>query len=508
MNNLRYFCLVGMLILFSFTSCSDFLEKNPKDSISNATFWKTEADIKMALAGCYSMLYPLSPLGWNRPYLDCLTDNGYSQWGDYNWNLSTICIGDINPSTGGLSPNIFGNYYAAIAAYNYFIGNIDLVESVDASVRDSYAAEAKFLRALVYFDLVNFYGDIILYKSSPETVEAAKVAQSPKSEALAFVNEDLDFAIANLPNTPYAGHAVRGSAQGLKVRVLMYEEKWEEAAALAKEIMDEGKFSLSGDYEGIFISAGQTNNPEIMFSTVYLSPNLSQSTCHWTNNNRASDIEFGWGSHICPYDNLVFEYECTDGKSIKESPLYDESQPWLNRDPRLKYTIRMPNVTWPGGEPQGGKSLTDYNMQKYVELSKAPFSYSRQNQYDNDYVHLRYADILLMYAEAKNEASGPDASIYDALDAIRSRPGVEMPNVDRNRYNSKETLRDFIRHERRIELALEGTRYFDLKRWKTGQSALANLKTPGGVQLVFTDLLPFPQSEMDLNPNLKQNTGY
>lgn len=108
----------------------------------------------------------------------------------------------------------------------------------------------------------------------------------------------------------------------------------------------------------------------------------------------------------------------------------------------------------------------------------------------------------------KNEASGPDTSIYDALDAIRSRPGVEMPNVDRSRYNSKETLRDFIRHERRIELALEGTRYFDLKRWKTGKSTLANLKTPGGVQLVFTDLLPFPQSEMDLNPNLKQNTGH
>lgn len=497
--------------LLSFGSCAKDLEKNPLDSISSGAFWKTDADVKMALAGCYATLYPLSPLGWARPYLDALTDAGYSQWGSYNWNISTIVTGDLNPTTGGLSPTIISVYYKGIATYNYFLANIDQVESIDATQKDLYKAEVRFLRALLYFDLVNFYGDVILYKESPATPDDAKVKQSPKSEVLAFAIEDLDFAISKLPNTAYAGHAVKGSAQGLKTRILLYEEKWSEAAAAAKEIMDGAVFSLAGDYQKMFLASGQTNSPEIMFSTVYLSPTLSQATSDPSNANRGGDQEFGWGSHICPYWDLVDAYECTDGKSIASSPLYDADQPWLNRDPRLGYTIRMPNVTWPAGEPAGAVSLTGINMQKYVDLSRAPFSYAKQDQYDEDYVHLRYADILLMYAEAKNEASGPDASVYDALNQVRARAGVNMPPVNEAMYNTQEKLRDYIRHERRIELALEGQRYFDLKRWHIAHIVLPLLKTPGGVSLVFAEknyLLPFPQSEIDINPNLEQNPGY
>lgn len=502
---------VGIVCIALLFSCNDILDQNPQDAISSATFWKSEADVQMALAGCYNTLYPHSPLGWPRPYLDCLTDNGFSQWGSYNWNLTTIVTGELNANTGGLSPAIFNTYYSGIATYNYFLANIDQVESIDAEKKNSYSAEVRFLRALLYFDLVNFYGDVILYKESPATPEDAKIAKSPKAEVLAFVKEDLDFAIANLSNTPFSGHAVKGSAQALKTRVLLYEKKWAEAAALAKEIIDDGVFSLADDYEGLFLSSGQTDNPEIIFSTVYLSPTLSQATSHPTNGNRASDIEFGWGSHICPYQDLVDAYECVDGKPISESPLYNPAQPWLNRDPRLAYTIRMPNVTWPGGEPAGAQSLTDFNMQKYVDLTKAPYSYSRQDQYDSDYVHIRYADVLLMYAEAKNEASGPDESVYEALNLIRSRTGVNMPDVDRSTYNTQASLRDFIRQERRIELALEGQRYFDLKRWEIAHIVIPKLQAPGGVPLVFEQkhyLLPFPQGELDRNPNLEQNPGY
>lgn len=512
MKNLKtYIFTAGLILMLLLSSCEKFLEKFPLDSISNETFWNTENDVQMALAGCYNTLYPFSTLGWARPYLDCLADGGFSQWGSYNWNITTICTGDLNPSTAGLSPTIFTRYYQGIAVYNNFLKNIDKVTSIDADKKNEYIGEVKFLRALLYFDLVNFYGDVILYKESPASVEASKIAKSPKKEVLAFAIEDLDFAIAHLPNTTYSGHAVKGSAMALKTRILLYEENWADAATHAKQIMDDGIFKMGSNYEGLFLASGQANNPEILFSTVYLGPNLSQATCHSSCGNRASDIEFGWGSHICPYQDLVDSYECTDGKSIIESPLYDATKPWLNRDPRLKYTIRMPNVTWPGGEPAGALSLTGVNMQKYVDLSKAPYSYSRQSLYDEDYVHIRYADVLLMYAEAKNEANGPDASIYNALDLIRGRTGVNMPNVDRGKYNSKELLRDYIRHERRIELALEGQRYFDLKRWHIAHIVLPKLKTPGGVSLVFEEkhyLLPFPQSEIDINTNLKQNSGY
>ena len=116
-----------------------------------------------------------------------------------------------------------------------------------------------------------------------------------------------------------------------------------------------------------------------------------------------------------------------------------------------------------------------------------------------------------MYAEAKNEATGPDASVYIALNQVRGRTGVDVPEVDQERYNTRESLREFIRHERRVELALEGHRYFDLKRWRIAEEELHDMEVPGGATMVFRPenyLLPFPQKEIDRNPNLEQNPGY
>jgi hypothetical protein len=146
-----------------------------------------------------------------------------------------------------------------------------------------------------------------------------------------------------------------------------------------------------------------------------------------------------------------------------------------------------------------------------VNWANFPFDYIKSNRQDQNMVHIRYADVLLMYAEAKNELSGPDASIYAALNQIRQRPGVNMPPVNESLYGSQSALRDFIRHERRIEFALEGARYYDLKRWGLMAEKLSAIQNPGGVQLSFgekNNVLPFPQVELDKNPNLKQNTGY
>jgi hypothetical protein len=116
-----------------------------------------------------------------------------------------------------------------------------------------------------------------------------------------------------------------------------------------------------------------------------------------------------------------------------------------------------------------------------------------------------------MYAEARNEATGPDASVYAAINQVRGRTGIAMPAVDQVKYNTKEKLRDFIRHERRVELAMEGQRYYDLKRWKIAHIKLPTMKTPANVPLVFevkNYILPFQTSELDNNPKLIQNEGY
>jgi hypothetical protein len=205
----------------------------------------------------------------------------------------------------------------------------------------------------------------------------------------------------------------------------------------------------------------------------------------------------------------------TDGKSITESPLYNSATPYANRDPRLDLTIKVPGEVWKNnsGVTWAGSyvSYTGFLMEKYVDLSLAPFTTATATATDQDYIHLRYADILLMYAEAKNEISGPDASVYNAIDQVRGRTGINMPAVDQVKYNTKDKLRDYIRHERRIEFALEGQRYNDLKRWKIAHVKLPTLKTPSNTPLVFemkNYVLPFQQSELDNNPYLVQNDGY
>lgn len=490
--------VVIVVMLFQFGCKESFLERNPLDQISSGTFWKTDADAKMALAGCYRQLQS-DFLSYRKVWLDCLSDNAFAEWGYFN--IPAMTIGVTSPTSGGAVNMAYYAPYRGIANCNYFLENIDKVD-IEEEKKAIYKGEVKFLRALMYFDLVDFFGDVILYKQTPESADAAKVAKSSKADVLTFIHEDLDEAIRVLPEAQYEGHAVKGSATAFKARVLLYEQKWPEAASFAQQTMQSGKFSIANDYLGIFLTATQGGNPEIIFSTQYLGPTNPTAFVE------SMDVQIGWYGCINPYQDLVDEFECTDGLRISESPLYNATTPFANRDPRLVLNMRrVAEETWP--DPQHG-GQTGYVMRKYADFSHAPFSYARTDS-DQDMVSIRYADVLLMYAEARNEAEGPDASIYDALDAIRARPGVDMPPVDRARYNTKETLREFIRHERRVELALEGHRYFDIKRWGIAHTKLPTIENPGGVNLVFEPkhyVFPFPQGELDINPELKQNDGY
>lgn len=500
----------ALLMLMSFSCDEDFLDKNPLDQISSETFWTSEDDVEMALAGSYARLRS-GFLGYERPYLDCLSDNAAARSESY-FDLPSVAIGNLSPNTsggrGGFFPKFYNVPYDGISTFNFFLENIDKASSVDANQRNIYKGEVQFLRALLYFDLVQSFGDVILYPESPENVEESKKAKSSKEDVLSFIHEDLNIAIANLPNEPYTGHAVKGSAMALKAKVFLYEQKWTEAANLSMDIINSGIFSLSDDYSLMFLSAGQENNPEIMFSVKYLSPNSPQHSIE------GMDVEFGWYGSISPYQDLADDYELTDGLPMSESPLYDPENPYQNRDPRLDMTMRLPGEIWtdPSGNPYEGESpITDFRMEKYIDFEHAPFNYAKANLTDQDYIHLRYADVLLMYAEAKNEVSGPDPSIYEALDEIRTRPGVNMPPVDQTKYNTVDLLRDYIRHERRVELALEGQRYFDLKRWNIAHIKIPTVNNPAGIPLKFEQhhyLLPFPQYELDANPQLEQNPGY
>lgn len=497
------------------TGCKkDFLDKNPLKDPSSATFWTSENDVKAALAGVYTRLQA-DFLGYQRVYLDGLSDNAYADPGNaFLSNLPILTTGGINASLSAGSPLgvMYSTPYRVIASCNYFLDNVDKAPLTDEQ-KNAYKGEVHFVRALAYFDLVQDFGGVIIYDRFPSTLESAKIAKSTKEQVYAFIEQDLDFAIGNLPDEKYNGHAVKGSAQGLKARVLITEQKWAAAVPLLQDIMNSGKFGLASDYAALFRTAGQANasiNKEIMFSTQYLAPTNIQRPL------QGMDMELGSYALLQPYKDLVDDYEMKDGKFASESPLYNAADPYANRDPRLDLTVKLPNEVWknPAGAvwTPANTSSTGFYMEKYVDLSRAPFTPSTTpTQTDQDYIHLRYADVLLMYAEAKNEVSGPDASVYNALNQVRARATVNMPPVDENKYKTKETLRDYIRHERRIEFALEGQRYNDLKRWNIAHIKLPTLKTPSGTPLVFETknyVLPFTQSELDNNPALIQNTGY
>jgi hypothetical protein len=359
-----------------------------------------------------------------------------------------------------------------------------------------------------YFDLAQAFGGVVVYKTTTPDAASAHIAQSPVDSVLAFVNSDLDFAIANLPDVAYTNFAVKGSALAERARVAMYQKDWTTAVNLTGQIINSGIFSIAPDYKGLFLTATQVGNPEIMFSSKYLAPSdLNGSS------TSGIDISLGYFGEVQPYQNLVDEYEMTNGKMITDPTSgYDPANPYNNRDPRLSYTVELPtDSTSATGYHAGSTTLTGYRTKKYVDWSNFPFDYIKSNRQDQNMVHIRYADVLLMYAEAKNELSGPDASIYTALNQIRQRPGVNMPPVNQTLYGSQSTLRDFIYHERRIELALEGSRYYDLKRWGIIADKLSAITNPGGVKLSFgekNNVLPLPQVDLDKNPNLKQNPGY
>jgi hypothetical protein len=237
-----------------------------------------------------------------------------------------------------------------------------------------------------------------------------------------------------------------------------------------------------------------------MFSCNYLTP--------YTPSPYGYNIEYS--AHIFLRKSYTDYFECTDGLPISESPLYDPADPWANRDPRHGYIVRKPTEDWEGFYLYSQFNPTGALNKKYLDVT-IPGDYANRYLWDWNFVFLRYADVLLMYAEAKNEVSGPDASVYAAINEVRARPDINMPPVDESRYNTKELLRDYIRHERAVELGIEGIRYDDLKRWKIAHTLLPTIEDPDGTNLVFEQhnyVWAFYQNELDANPNLVQNPGY
>lgn len=497
-RNIKY--LFAVLLLTGVWACNkNFLNKNPLALVPASSFWKTQSDADLALAGIYNFLVigndatssSAAGAGWGSGsmYWETISDNGYTN--SSGGSFGSISTGVIEATTGGMQSTAYTVSYQAIAACNNLLANIGNIP-LDSNTLNEYRGEAKFLRAYYYFLLTQLYGDLVLTLQPLSNDNAsATLPRTAKAIVVDSILADLSFAAAHLPNTSYNGHVVRGTALGYMTKVLLANDSWPQAAATAQTIINEGHFSLyKGGYRNLFFKPGQTGNPEIMFSANYLPPNL-YSPADWL---------YSYLNVVQVLSPLVSDYECTDGLPITQSPLYSAATPYANRDPRLAATILVPGV-WRGTtantafNPATVPVPSGFLPKKGVDSTRFPTTYSTQS--DQNWVFLRYAEVLLMYAEAQNEAVGPDGTVYAAIDSVRQRVG--MPVLPAGL--SQTAMRTRIQHERRIELAMEGQRYFDLKRWRLDRVLIPQVKDPTNAYRTFPlrdTLWPVPQSEIDI----------
>ena len=526
--------LLGLAVLIS--ACEeDFLDLTPQDKLNSGDVWKDTKLIELVINEMYQQL----PDGFNRGWymLAAATDDAENS---YNWvSGQSFNRGDFTASSFPLSGS-WDNNYQMIRQANLLFANIDQVEGVDADLKNRMTGEAYFLRAFYYFDLMRLYGGVPILNTALSLDDDFNIPRATKEEMITFIVSDLDEAIALLPVTYESnllGKATKGAAQALKGRTLLYGEKWSESAAATKQVMDSGTYSLFSDYHSLFHEAND-NNQEVIFDKQFQDPDSG----HWSHLfNQSIGYTGGWGA-TNPTQGLVDAYEMIDGMSISDSPLYDPANPYENRDPRLAASILYNGNIWRGRpiesglgglegiEKNGDATKTGYYSKKHLDESLENWGWGQQTG-GNNWIHIRYAEVLLNYAEAQNEASGPDATVYSAIDAVRGRAGVNMPGLPAGL--SKSEMRDKIRQERRIELYLEEHRFFDLRRWEIAEKVLnepihgirigpngelSGSDGNGGTYGIFEVepriflphhyLAPIPQSEIDkLGDALPQNPG-
>lgn len=506
--------IISMLLGLGLVSCSDYLDLNPTDQLSSETFWNSKTDFEQALTASYGSLQ--SPFfSYSIPNWDNLTDNGYGQHAEGQYGLTTeLAQGNIDPNTGGFVSGVYSDAYRGIARVNNLLFHLEDFEDIDFREKNIMQAEARMIRAFYYSYLYRAYGAVPLV-SEPLDLETQVQPKSPIDIVYQFMMIDLDFGINNLRDETYRGAPGRwtvDAAKAYKARMLLYEayddagnaipEVMAEANTLLKEIKG---YSLANDFSDNFHDLEQDNSPEIMMSVKFLAPD----------NASPADMWYGDWVVVSPLANLIDEFEKLDGSPAPKAPYTGKgvldltkihNDDFVNRDPRLAKTIYIDgfyhngNLHFPSNARPIGSGLSKF-LSPNLEV---PYTGSTKSQ--QDWVLLRYADVLLMLAETENEISGPsEAAPY--VNEVRNRVG--MPNLPTG--ISKDEMRKRIRHERRVELAFEGIHYFDLKRWKVAEEVMNNVED-GIITYNFEPkhyLWPLPQSEIDKsNGILEQNPDY
>lgn len=553
MNFIKYLAFV--CICLASYSCDNYLVRAPLDSPSDENFLSNETEFEMAVTGVYNTLW-FHPTD-NQPFVltfEAASDNGWDRNGS---DLQVLGRGQATPDNG-YTGSFWSHFYTAIGRANYILSKASPLE--DEMSQETYhrlISEVRFFRAYYYFYLSELFGDVPLL-TEPIELSNADIARTPKSEVVDFVLSELGEIEQYLPSEPgNKARITKGAVLTLLSRVALYNERWDEASEAAKVLIDQNTYQLHEDYEELFTYGGQ-NSQEIIMSIQY----LRGETVHSLPRLFYSRMALGHSNKV-PSQSLVDSYETKDGLSIDESPLYDPDQPFVNRDPRLGYSIVLPNSLFIGyifNTNPDSTQTWDYNTDppRRVENTEASHAYATftgylwrkyadsldKNERDNSELNIilfRYAEVLLNYAEAKIELNEIDNSVYDAINQVRNRPSVEMPAITSGK--SQDEMRRIIRKERKYEFAGEGLRYFDIRRWNIAQEVLSgpfrgridddylseapnideygtpsynNVSNAEEMRVIENRnfdpnrdyLWPIPRIELETNPQLDQNPNY
>ncbi|WP_339902956.1 RagB/SusD family nutrient uptake outer membrane protein [uncultured Cyclobacterium sp.] len=511
--------LLTIVLLLPLSSCDDdFLEFYPEDKITSANFPQNEEDIKLLLNGVYALMrersiYNEGLFGFG--VLDGATPNAFN-WG--NTPIARAGTGQLNSSDGSIVNFRWTRSYAIIFRANYLLQALDQVD-IPEEDKSIYRAEARFLRGLAYSILAEGFGGVPIILTAISTEEARNISRASREETWDQVMADYNMAIDNLQaEAPELGRATKGAALGMKMRALLYQGKYEEVLQVINEIDALNKYGLFPSYEGLFRLENE-NNMEVIFDIQYISGENSQGSLH---DQYCGTGTGSWtrGSRYVPTDDLVNAYEMIDGSEV------DPNNPYEGRDPRLEFTVvvpgayilgyRFPNYEYPGGAfNHPGNRLKHLSARKYRIEPEADLPPSGQSGLNN--IVLRYADVILSKAEAIIETNGDIDEAINLINRIRTeREDVKISPLPMGL--SQEEARAKLRHERRIEFALEGLYWSDIKRWGIGSEIypvevkdhngnVIETKFPDGY-LDFYQLLPIPDSEISLNENLTQNPGW
>lgn len=554
MKSLKKYIFAGVALTLM-ASCSDFLDTLPSDALTPETTWKTEQDAQKFLIGCYD--------GWEKGeellYMDCASDFGYNnfQWEGYK-DFGNGTLSQANPGT-----NFYD--YTIIRRCNTLLENIDKIAFSDEKVKKDLIAQARVIRAYRYFKMNWLYGGVAQIGNYGSAQEA-QVERATEAQIREFIHTELDECTSDLSEKPAArGRIAQGAALAIRMREALYYGDWQVAKEKAQAIIDLSKkngnlYELekgADGYSRLFQVAGQ-DSKEIILAVQYINSTKPLGVIGQMYNNG----DGGWSS-IVPTYQLIDTYEMKSGLTITESGSgYDPAHPFKNRDPRLALTVIYPGADYIKAD--GTKAVFN-TLDKTVDGSaNANFMTAADNasktgltwnkylgpitQYADIWksnacpIVFRYAEVLLTWAEAENELNGPSEDVYAKINEVRSRVG--MPEVDRNKYNSKETLRELIWRERGVEFAGEGIRRADILRWKTSDGKMLAEKVlnvtlerrVGTVDMKGSDpesratikqdasaadkkiedrkfekknrYFPFGQEVLDKNPKLTQNEGY